>query len=150
MTQKKSFITSMQGDTHTELCLPNEKLENCPTESWESLVKVFTGDKCQEGRESRQLVGVGAPPYLSVPNFKDCLGEHQQPGSTFTEKCMPDTKPEVCPQESWDKLAQVFVGDQCLKPERQSRAFSSAVLPPMYLSVPGHAACLGAHQVSTL
>ena len=133
---------------HTELCLPKEKLANCPEASWDSLAQVFTGDKClDQARDSRQ-VGVGAPAYLSVPNVNDCLGLHQQPGATFTEKCIPEVKPDTCPQDSWTKLNEVFIGDKCLKETRKSRTLSGAVLPPMYLSVPGHAACLGVHQAS--
>ena len=134
------------SETHTERCLPNEKPNVCLQSSWDKLVHVFTGDKCSEHAPASPQVGVGAPAYLQVPNFTDCLGDHQKPNHTFSTKCMPEVRPETCPEASWTQLVEVFEGEKCIKQDRKSRALTSAVFPPMYLSVEGHAECLALHQ----
>ena len=137
------------GDTHTERCLPAVKPDDCPTASWEKLAQVFPGDKCLQEQKASRQIGAGPPAYLSIPNFKECLGEHQKPGDTHTERCLPKENPDNCPAESWEKILEVFTGDRCLEQQRQSRQLSLSVLPPMYLSVQGHEACLGTYSPSS-
>ena len=49
-------------------------------------------------------LGQGAlpPPYLGVPNFKQCLGTYSMDSSTHW--CIPPNRPENCPESSWDDL----------------------------------------------
>lgn len=43
-----------------------------------------------------------APEYLSVSNFKECLTT--QKIGMMQQWCLPDNKPQHCPEESWNKL----------------------------------------------
>ena len=58
---------------------------------------------------------VGAPQYLRVPSFRNCLGDHSAPRGSYSEFCLPAKKPQNCPQESWLSLQnpQVFSGIRC-------------------------------------
>ena len=49
-------------------------------------------------------LGQGAlpPPYLGVPNFKQCLDTYSLDSSTHW--CIPSNRPENCPESSWDDL----------------------------------------------
>ena len=49
-------------------------------------------------------LGQGAlpPPYLGVPNFKQCLGTYSLDSSTHW--CIPANRPENCPESSWSDL----------------------------------------------
>ena len=49
-------------------------------------------------------LGQGAlpPPYLGVPNFKQCLGTYSLDSSTHW--CIPPNRPENCPESSWADL----------------------------------------------
>jgi|GEM_PF-5528482 len=42
------------------------------------------------------------PTYLNIPDFKKCLGTKVEGSATFY--CFPGTKPDSCPQASWDML----------------------------------------------
>ena len=58
---------------------------------------------------------VGAPQYLSVPSFRDCLGDHPALTGSYSELCLPAGKPRNCPGESWQSIQdpQVFSGVRC-------------------------------------
>ena len=45
----------------------------------------------------------GPPAYLSVPQFKDCLG-HKNVNGGASFWCKLDKKPEKCPLDSWKQL----------------------------------------------
>ena len=51
-------------------------------------------------------LAVPAPKYLSVPNFKQCLGTVTQfsQGSSTSFLCMPSAQPTNCPAASWKAL----------------------------------------------
>ena len=59
---------------------------------------------------------------------------------TSSHLCLLIEKPDDCPQESFDKLHEVFKGDVC---EGQIPVIGIDSLPPAYLSVPQHRDCLG-------
>jgi len=89
------------------LCLPKTVANGCPLDSYNKLKNVFDGPDCDE------LVG-GMPPtpeYLNIPHYRECLG-HEDHG-LWWEYCMPNTRSNGCPQQSWEKLGQVFDGAQC-------------------------------------
>jgi hypothetical protein len=45
------------------------------------------------------------PEYLSVPEFKKCLAS--QKIDTMEQWCLPENKPQGCPEESWGKLSNM-------------------------------------------
>ena len=45
------------------------------------------------------------PGYLSVPHFKDCLSAKST--GAYSSWCMPATRPNNCPQDSWIALAGI-------------------------------------------
>merc|ERR1719206_616306 len=89
------------------LCLPKTVANGCPLDSYKKLKNVFDGPDCDE------LVG-GMPPtpeYLNIPHYRECLGHEDH--CLWWEYCMPNTRSNGCPQQSWEKLGQVFDGAQC-------------------------------------
>ncbi|KAF7640476.1 hypothetical protein Mgra_00000297 [Meloidogyne graminicola] len=44
------------------------------------------------------------PKYLGLCNWKDCVGEKEE--GTHKSLCLPETKPEACPQETWEQLIE--------------------------------------------
>ena len=56
-----------------------------------------------------------APEYLSVPDFKECLGS--QKVGTMEQWCLPDNKPKYCPEESWNKLSNLDL-PKCSTPNK--------------------------------
>ena len=57
------------------------------------------------------LIGLGAPSYLSIDGFKDCLDENTEEG--YTSLCLPKEKPVACIEDSWLKILEEFLGDKC-------------------------------------
>ena len=62
----------------------------------------------------------GTPAYLSVPQFKDCLG-HKSVNGGASLWCKLDKKPEKCPMDSWKQLHEAgvdkenaFKGSNCV------------------------------------
>ena len=54
----------------------------------------------------------GLPPaYLSVPNHRDCLGTVNS--SRGGHLCLLKSRPWNCPQESFEQLQEIFLGDFC-------------------------------------
>ena len=103
-------------------CLPIRRPDYCPHESWNELVTVFEGERCdgrrrqgQAGGQNQQQPGtgvqLGAPAYLTVEGHRDCLGS-KRAGSSFV-LCMPSVRPAICMDESWHRLKSVFEGERC-------------------------------------
>ena len=61
---------------------------------------------------------------------------------TSSHLCLLIEKPDGCPQESFDKLHEVFEGDLCEEQDFPILGGPES-LPPAYLSVPNHRDCLG-------
>ncbi len=132
--------------THSEYCLPPEMPEGCIKTSYDALANgAFTGITCPKRPVIQTILGGPesvAPAYLSVPSYELCLDTFQAEGALHSEFCMPGTKPDNCPQTSWDELQIAFFGIGCL---RLPTTPVAQVGPPAYLSVTGHADCLGSH-----
>ena len=136
--------TYRASETHTEKCLPREKLEDCDDSAWEALPKVFTGIKCPNSKPragSSPVVDLSRSSNQLPEGYQTCIGE-QLASENHMEKCLPDSKPEACSETAWDELESGFFGSQC---RRQPNA-----LPPHYLSIQGHENCLETLQVSIL
>ena len=89
----------------------------------------------------------GLPPaYLTVPQHRDCLGSHKRGSAQIL--CRLNEKPDGCPQESFDKLVEVFVGEMCDTQEEINwgKLGGAGGLPPAYLSVPHYKDCLGSQM----
>ena len=95
------------GQSHSQRCIPKKKPNSCSENSWKKLQDVFEGD-CPH-------IGIGAdavaPPYLSVSGFEYCLEEYNPDGQSHSERCLPQSKPNNCSENSWKKLQNVFEGD---------------------------------------
>jgi hypothetical protein len=131
------------SSSHSEYCLPQQKPADCPQRSWNQLQTVFHGIGCQpEGLDIGHQVG--APRYLSVRGFRDCLGTHTSPTGSHSEFCLPSFKPDNCLLESWYQITdpEVFRGLRCSINNRIGAG------PPAFLSVPGFQDCLGISTVS--
>ena len=75
-------------------------------------------DKCVntvEKTKSRneKTIGMASPEYSTVPGFKNCT--ESKTFSTHTERCMPETRPLDCTEDSWTKLQKVFFNPKCDK-----------------------------------
>ena len=55
--------------------------------------------------------GVGAPAYLSIQGYEQCLEEYTPTGSSHSQYCLPTKRPFSCNQKSWNQLQNVFEGD---------------------------------------
>jgi hypothetical protein len=139
--------TYRASETHTEKCLPRQKLEDCDDSAWKALPAVFTGIRCPAANikpkvdESTEvdLSQVGGGSHDLVDGYQNCIQE-QLATENRMEKCLPEKKPEACSETAWDDLESTFLGSQC---RRQPNA-----LPPHYLTVEGHESCLETHQAS--
>uniref|UniRef100_A0A914E765 Uncharacterized protein n=1 Tax=Acrobeloides nanus TaxID=290746 RepID=A0A914E765_9BILA len=49
---------------------------------------------------------VGAPRYLSIPDFHKCAKEESNGGSTSI--CWPKTPPKDCPSSTWNALQKLI------------------------------------------
>ena len=125
-----------------EYCLPREKPTSCPSSAWQQLQDVFLGIGCESKDKSDSLVGVGAPPYLSVPDYRNCLGDHPSPSGTHTQLCLPVKKPDDCPPSSWNQLIkpEIFNGIRCALQDKNGYG------APEFLSVPGFKDCLSVNK----
>ena len=117
--------------SYTAKCLPTNQPTDCPDASWAKIKQVFDGDNCPI------KVGLGAPEYLSVPKHMECLGTYN-PSPSYTAKCLPTNQPTDCPNASWNKIKQVFDGENC--------PMGVGLGAPEYLSVPNHTECLGTYN----
>ena len=59
--------------------------------------------------------GVGAPGYLSVPGWENCLKNFTPSTADHSQLCLPNSKPNSCNQNSWEQLKDVFQGDCPIK-----------------------------------
>ena len=83
-------------------------------------------DKCVETVEStssrnEKTIGLASPEYLTVPGFKNCT--ESKTFTTHSERCMPETRPFDCTEDSWAKLQKVFFNPKCdeaSNPEKDS------------------------------
>ena len=123
--------------SYTARCLPLNKPSQCSDNSWQKIKTVFNGAKCPELRTT--IVGIGAPQYLSVPGYEDCLRSYN-PSPSYTARCLPSNKPLACFDDSWSKIKRVFDGTRCPETNR------IGIGAPEYLSVPGFEVCLGKYN----
>ena len=100
------------GGDHSENCLPQKRPYNCAEGAWEELQNVFEGD-CPHSpsQTGSHIGGVGAPAYLSVPGFENCLEEFTPAGGNHIENCLPNKRPYNCAERAWEELQNVFEGD---------------------------------------
>ena len=63
-------------------------------------------------------IGLGAPSYLSIDGFKDCLDEETKEG--YTSLCLPKEKPVACNEDSWLEILKVFPGDFCSNDDEET------------------------------
>ena len=96
------------GDA-TIKCMPLEKPEDCMQAAWTTLTSLQSLITCP----MEMLLGVGAPAYLSVPNWKECAESYQPEGSSHKEVCLPSRKPAACSQSSWTAFKEVWTGIGC-------------------------------------
>ena len=142
---------------HIELCLPTSKPESCSADAWKELSEdgKFSGRQCR----STPIIGIAAPLYTQVPGYEKCLESEQSLVGTHQELCLPAMKPFSCSQKAWNKIQQVFIGNDCgsgQQPRLGDQGSDKIVflggqsrsLPPKYLSVEGHSDCLSSHTPS--
>ena len=96
------------GQSHSQRCIPKKKPNSCSENSWKKLQVVFEGDCPHIGSIGADAM---APPYLSVSGFEYCLGEYNPDGQSHSVRCLPQSKPNNCSENSWKKLQNVFEGD---------------------------------------
>lgn len=75
------------------LCLPQAKLEDCPSSSWKQL----TESTLPESEQMSLLFCA-----REVPNFESCTVEKKNPKFL----CLPQSKPEDCQLLSWKQLTE--------------------------------------------
>ena len=93
--------------------------------------------RSEKGASNRNKSVQGVPPpYLSIPNYKECLGTQAVGRSLSEELCLLDTKPNNCPQMSFDLLQEVFKGEVCRDQNQRQD-----------ITVEGHSDCLGTQMI---
>ena len=92
--------------------------------------------------EVNKAIGLGAPAYLNVPDYRKCLGDHPSPSGSHTELCLPVKKPAGCPANSWTEMIkpEVFSGIRCALHDKNGYGM------PSFLEVPGFKDCLDVKQ----
>ena len=126
---------SPKSSAHSEHCLPLEKPSGCPDSSWSSLQETWPeSQRCPTSNQ--ETIGLGAPPYLSVPQWQNCTDRQSPESSDHIEHCLPREKPSSCPDSSWDSLQQTW-------PEsgRCSTSNQKGLDTPAYLSIPNWPNC---------
>jgi len=166
---------------HKDGCMTPEDCNGCPCE-----LNVCNYDSCDVGcmtsedcdgctcgernicnfNECADSEGELPPKYLSVPDYESCIREESV--GTSTAACLPDTKPEACPHESWTELCQLNElskcgenRDGCMTSDdcdgcpcehnfcNYDECPSTGELPPKYLSVPGYQSCIREESVGS-
>jgi hypothetical protein len=130
------------GGSHSEHCLPRGKPINCAQQAWEGLKNVFEGDCSVVSQTGGHIGGVGAPAYLSIHGFEQCLEEFTPVGNQHSEYCLPHRRPYNCADQSWEGLQNVFEGDCPVVSISGQRPLIGGVGAPAYLSIPGFEQCL--------
>ena len=104
----KDCLGEKQLESHSVVCLPSEKPENCLQSSWDELKRIWTSEKefekCDESEEKPSKSGNSWPPdFMNVPGWQDCI-------TVFGWNiCLPSKfgKPDDCLQSSWDELTKI-------------------------------------------
>ena len=150
--------------SHSVVCLPSEKPENCLQSSWDELKRIWTSEKefekCDESEEKTnpgnlEFPREHPPEYLNVPGWKDCLGEKQLESHSVV--CIPSEQPENCLQNSWHELIRIWTTekefDKCDESEEKIEIPGNLPIPkvwiPDYLNVSDWKGCLGERQVGS-
>lgn len=82
-----------------------------------AILKTFSEDDdipakdFQTKTEAEILAETLPPKYLTVPNFKQCLDTTKTGSATFW--CIPNEKPEECPDSSWTELDEIGSIPKC-------------------------------------
>ncbi|APC97946.1 hypothetical protein [Francisella frigiditurris] len=73
--------------------------------------------------QEKTLVGnnpaTQTPGYLSVKGFKKCLQVENMRG--WSGYCMPESRPEKCPKDSWKELSKINIVD-CSKEAKEKKS----------------------------
>lgn len=64
----------------------------------------------EHSHAARPMASALPPKYLFVPQFKDCLSTRST--GSYQAWCMQPTKPERCPDTSWEQLKALQGHDQ--------------------------------------
>ena len=127
---------SPNSSTHSEHCLPLEKPSGCPDSSWSSLQgKWPASQRCP--MSNQENIGLGAPPYLSVPQWQNCTDRQSPDSSDHIEHCLPREKPSSCPDSSWDSLQQTWPENGRCPASNNQKGLDT----PAYLSIPNWPNC---------
>ncbi|MFC4892870.1 hypothetical protein ACFPDQ_07380 [Pseudofrancisella aestuarii] len=74
--------------------------------------------------QEKTLVGnnpaTQTPGYLSVKGFKKCLQVENMRG--WSGYCMPESRPEKCPKDSWKELSKINIID-CSKEAKEKSSW---------------------------
>ena len=81
---------------------------------------------------------------MSIEGHEKCLSSHSN--SQYKVKCLPKSKPLNCSDEIWERVKDSFTGIPC--PDT-IKALGLGGLPPAYLRVDGHQACLENFEASS-
>merc|ERR1712121_188603 len=113
-----------------EYCMPSTIANGCPLDSFNKLKDVFDGSDCDDDVQDLPPT----PDYINIPHYKDCLAIEDH--GLWSEFCMPATRSNGCPQDSWNQLNQLDDPKKCI---------SVKGMPPTpdYLNVPHYKECLG-------
>lgn len=83
-----------------------------------------TSVKQANGDQEKTLVGSNpatqTPGYLSVKGFKKCLQVENMRG--WSGYCMPESRPEKCPKDSWKELSKINIVD-CSKEVKEKSSW---------------------------
>merc|ERR1711936_1076840 len=120
----------------TSLCMPSTIANGCPLDSFNMLKdgpKAFDGSDCDDTVKDLPPT----PDYINIPHYKDCLAIEDH--GLWSEFCMPSTRSNGCPQDSWNQLNQLDDPKKC-----SSDDTVKAMPPtPAYMKVPHYKDCLG-------
>jgi len=90
----KSCTESENLGGYTVHCLPQAKLEDCPSSSWKQLTETLP----ESGHYVPSLCA------RAVPNFESCTASEILRGSDVL--CLPMSKPKDCQLLSWKQLTE--------------------------------------------
>ena len=102
----KDCLGEKNLESHSVVCLPSEKPENCLQSSWDELKRIWTSEKefekCDESEEKLSFGNSWPPDFMNVPGWQDCITVF---GSYI---CLSNKvgKPDNCLQSSWDELSK--------------------------------------------
>ena len=152
----KDCLGEKQLESHSVICLPSEKPENCLQNSWLELIRIWTFEKefekCDESEEKIEIPGnlpipkVWIPDYLNISDWKGCLGEKQV--GSHSVVCFPSRPPPYCNLASWVELRSLWtIKYSVTDSEFETCEHPDHVYNPTeYLAVFGWFNCLGEKQ----